>query len=104
MNKQDKEGARKQLARRALWGVIQTHGKMKEYLKVGFKNHPSVSSEYVRFLIQNASVGRVERLETQFASLKDRTQSVDEVARSALRKGETALNRADEAKKIAQKK
>ena len=77
---------------------------MKEYLKVGFKNHPSVSSEYVRFLIQNASVGRVERLETQFASLKDRTQSVDEVARSALRKGETAPNRADEAKKIAQKK
>ena len=91
------------MARRALWGVIQTYGKMKEYLRVGFKNHPSVSSEYVRFLIQNTSVGRVEKLETKFASLKDRTQSVNEVARSAFRKGETALNRADEAKKIAKK-
>ena len=103
VDKQDKEGARKQLAKRALWGVIQTHGKMREYLKVGFKNHPSISSEYVRFLIQKASVGRVEKLETQCASLRDRVQGVEETARSALRKGETALNRADEAKKLAKK-
>ena len=77
---------------------------MREYLRVGFKNHPSISSEYVRFLIQHASVGKVDRLESQFNSFKDRIQAIDEVARSALRKGETALNRADEAKKIAQKK
>ena len=104
VDKQDKPGARKQLAKRALWGIIQTHGKMREYLRVGFKNHPSISSEYVRFLIQNASVGKVDRLETQLNSLKDRVQTIDDVARSALRKGETALNRADEAKKLAQKK
>ena len=103
VDKQDKDRARKQLAKRALWGVIQTHGKMKEYLKVGFKNHPSISSEYVRFLIQHASIGRVERLEAQNTSLKDRVQAVDELARAAMRKGETALNRAEEAKKLAKK-
>ena len=97
VDKQDKEGARKQLAKRALWSVIQTHGKMKEYLKVGFKNHPSVSSEYVRFLIQNASVGKVDRLETQVTSMRDRVQTEDEVTSSVLRKGETTLNLADEA-------
>ena len=103
VDKQDKEGARKLLARRTLWGVIQTHGKMREYMKIGFKNHPSISSEYVRFLIQNASVGRVIRLENQYGQVKERLQSIDDLAKAAMRKGETALNRAEEAKRLSKK-
>ena len=83
--------------------MIQTHGKMRKYIKVGFKNHPSVSSEYVRFLIQHASIGRVEKLEIQSNSLNDKLGTVDQLSRAAMRKGETALNRAEEAKRLAKK-
>ena len=92
------------LARRALWGVLQTQMKMKEYIRIGIKNHPSISSEYVRFLIQKASLGRVARLEKENQALREQLKEVESVAREAKRKGETALNRADEAKKLAAKK
>ena len=49
VDKNNESKSRKTLARRALWGVLQTHMKMKEYLKVGIKNHHSISSEYVAF-------------------------------------------------------
>lgn len=72
VDKSDVGESRKVLARRVLWGILQTHAKMKEYLSVGFKNHPSVSSEYVRFLVQNASVGRVTKLEQENKDLKEK--------------------------------
>ena len=78
--------------------------KMKEYLRVGIKNHPSISSEYVRFLIQNSGVGKVAKLQSENAILRSKLTEVETIARDAKRKGETALNRADEAKKLCAKK
>ena len=104
VDKNDELKSRKTLARRALWGVLQTHIKMKEYLKVGIKNHPSISSEYVRFLIQKSAVGKVEKLSKENEALRTRLTEVESLAREAKRKGETALNRADEAKKLCAKK
>ena len=59
-----------------------------------------MSSENVRFLIQYVFVGKVERLESHFASLKDEVTTVNELSRAAMRKGETALDRVEEAKKL----
>ena len=101
--KSNAEKSKRVLARRALWGVLQTHMKMKEYIRIGIKNHPSISSEYVRFLIQKASLGRVSRLEAEYRALKEQVRKIESVAKEAKRKGETALNRADEAKKLAAK-
>lgn len=53
----------KLLAKRVLWGILQTHQKMKEYTSIGFKNHPSIRSKYVQFLIQNANIGKMVKLE-----------------------------------------
>ena len=103
IDKSDELKSRKTLARRALWGVLQTHMRMKEYLRVGIKNHPSISSEYVRFLIQKSAVGKVEKLQSQNAMLESRLTEVETIAKEAKRKGETALNRADEAKKLCTK-
>ena len=101
--KSNAEKSKRVLARRTLWGVLQTHMKMKEYIRIGIKNHPSISSEYVRFLIQKASLGRVARLENENKLLKDQLKEVEGMAKEAKRKGETAMNRADETKRIAQK-
>ena len=69
VDKNNKNRPRKQLARRTLWIIIQTHNKMQEYLKAIFKNHVSISVEYASIFIQNASIGRVMNLETQNAQL-----------------------------------
>ena len=54
--KSDEVWSRKVLA---LWRILQTYSKMKEYPSIGFKNHPSISLEYARFLVQNTSLERV---------------------------------------------
>ena len=104
VDRKDELSSRKTLARRVLWGVLQTHIKMREFIKVGFKNHHTVSSEYVRFLIQKSNIGKVAKLENKVAVVESRVSEVEVAAREAKRKGETALNRADEAKKLCQKK
>ena len=54
---------------------------MKEYLKYGFKNHPSISSEYVRFLIKNSGMGKIIKLEAENKVLKENLATVDELAK-----------------------
>ena len=96
--------SRKVLAKRALWGVLKTHAKMMEYTRIGFKNHPLISSVYVRFLIKNASIGRVIKLEAENMSLKSKIKEVETLAKEARKQSDLAMNRADEAKKAAAKK
>ena len=104
MDKSDAVGFRKLLAKRALWGVIKTHAKMAEYTRIGFKNHPHISSVCVRYLIKHAGIGKVIKLEAEVVALKERLREVEALAREIKRKADTAMNRADEAKKLAAKK
>jgi hypothetical protein len=45
------------------WATFQTHDVMSEYLTYKFKNHPSISSEYVRFLASNSGIEAVVKQE-----------------------------------------
>ena len=104
VDRKDELNSRKTLACRAVLRVLQTHMKMKEFIKVGFKNHHVVSSEYVQFLVQKSNIGKVAKLENKTSVLESRVSEAKDVAREAKRKGETALNWADEAKKLCKKK
>jgi hypothetical protein len=59
---------------RILYGMLKVHDVMAEYLKLEIKNHPSVSSEYVKFLASHASFKDVQvlkkRLETMEKEVK----------------------------------
>jgi hypothetical protein len=54
--------------------MLKVHDVMAEYLKLEIKNHPSVSSEYVKFLASHASFKDVQvlkkRLETMEKEVK----------------------------------
>lgn len=76
--KNDELKSRKVLARRDLWGFLQTHVKMREYTRVGIKNHPSISLEYFRFLIQKASLGRVAKLEAENRLLRTQIDELEQ--------------------------
>ena len=77
---------------------------MREYKRIEFKNHPTISFEYVCFLVKNAIVGGVTCLEAENKLLKDKLLEVEAIAKNAMKKGETALNRADKVKNLVENK
>ena len=87
-----------------LWGTFATHQVMRDYMKHGIENHPSISSEYVRFLVANAGLNKMEVLVEDVkkvkANVKDLTKSIKTVEKTAT----TASNKADQAFKEAKKK
>ena len=63
--------------------------------------HRCVSSMF-NFL-QHASVGRVKKLESENKALNVKFETLETLAKGAMTKGETALNCADEDKKLVKK-
>ena len=57
-----------------LYGTLRTHDVMTEYSKARFKNHPSVSSEYIRFLSTNSGFESLKTLEDKVEQLKTSAQ------------------------------
>jgi hypothetical protein len=45
-----------------LWATFQTHDAVAECFSVNFKNHSSISSEYVKFLASNSGMEAVGQL------------------------------------------
>ena len=58
----------------------------------------------MRFFIQHGNAGRVNKLEGETKSLQAQVTEALNQTKAAMKKGETALNRADEAKKLCAKK
>ena len=80
------------------WGTLCTHGVMQEYSKFGIANRPSISSEYVKFLvIQNGErdAGDNEKIDDLIA----RIESTDKIARAAKSAAASASNGLDQLKK-----
>ena len=93
----------KHTALAVLWGTLCTHGVMQEYTKYGIAHHPSISSEYVKFLvIQNGEKesGSNERID----ELESKIESTDKIARAAKSAAASASNGLDQLKKQLNKK
>ena len=93
-----------QLATDALWGTLRTIGVMQDYLRHGIENHPAISAEYVRFLVTNSPLGMVSKFDLQLKSLNEKLEEVSAQAKAAQSSAGTAMNKALEAKKAADKK
>ena len=72
---------------------------MREYIDLKFANHPSISSEYIKFLCHNTSYelveslqGKVKTLETEFKDYKAKFTAMSKTIN-------TSTQKADEAKK-----
>lgn len=91
------------LACGVLWGTFATHEVMKEYLKHGIENHPSISSEYVRFLVANSGMTKLDKAVKDMtkvqSEMKEFTKSLKTVEKTAT----TASNKADQALTAAKK-
>jgi hypothetical protein len=81
-----------------LWASFQMHNGIAEYLTLKFKNHPSILSEYVKFLASNLII---EALGQLMDGLKQMGTEVKEVVRnilSAMKGGLTTCNKVEKVK------
>jgi methyl-accepting chemotaxis protein len=78
-----------------LWGVFQTHDKMEEFNKLNFADHPSIASEYTKFLATNAGHDSVEALAASVTSLTSDVSTLKTQLAEARRRADTASTKAD---------
>jgi hypothetical protein len=67
--------------------LLRTPQVMADYRKLQFKNHPSMSSEHIKFIATNMGLESIQRLDAKVeaveVSLKAMTKSVQEAVNSA---------------------
>ena len=81
-----------------LWGTVATHGVMQDYTKYGIAHHPSISSEYVKFLViqhGESDTGALDKV----VELETKLDSVEKIAKAAKSSAATANNSIDQMKK-----
>ena len=87
----------------SLWATFSTHQVMRDYLRLSFENHPSISAEYTRFLVAHAGVSKVEKAMKGVDALTTLVASLEKKIETAEKKATTASSKADEAVKLAKK-
>ena len=87
-----------------LWGTFATHMVMKEYVKHGIENHPSIAAEYVRFLVANSGLARLEVVEKRVLKLEEGVNGIMKKLEALKKVADSALTKATEAHSLAKKK
>ena len=86
-----------------LYGTFSTHQVMREYSKYGIENHPSVSSEYVRFLVANSGLSKIESLSQKCDKMSTEVKEAKGTASAAQKAANTAANKTDVLEKAVAK-
>jgi methyl-accepting chemotaxis protein len=72
---------------------------MKRYKEAGFKDDPTIASEYVKFLAANSGTDAVEKVSNRMTSVETELKEAAKLARNAGTSASTASNKVDEVKK-----
>ena len=91
------------MAAGVLWGTFATHQVMRDYMRHGIENHPSISSEYVRFLVANAGLSKIAALEKKTQAMSDELKEIKRQLVASQKAATTASNKADKALELAKK-
>jgi hypothetical protein len=82
-----------------LWAVFRTHDQMAGFEDANFENHPSIASEFVKFLATNTGIEGMGVLQEEVATLKSKLKEAEKQATLASGKADKASSTADVAKK-----
>jgi hypothetical protein len=91
-------GSNDVIVKQIFWAVIRSQDIMARYKNSGFKNGPSVSSEYVKFLIMNTGMESIDKLEKKQGSLEERVHTLGKEFKVCEVKSSSASNGASTAK------
>ena len=84
-----------------LWAIFRTHQVMDEFLKFGFGAHPSVSSQYLSFLVDSRGRDADQnnsKFSKSLSKLEDKVDAVEKVAKEARSSAGTTANGLDQLK------
>lgn len=84
-----------------MFAAFKTHDVMAVYISHKFENHPSVSTEYVKFLATNSGSEKVVKLTETVELIKGKAVAVLDEAKAATKKSDVASSKyADMAKEM----
>ena len=95
---------KKTMAVGVIWATLATHQVLKEYMAHGIENHPSIASEYVRFLVAHSGLTRLDKLEARVGKLEENMKKVLVDSAYGRKIADQALTKAVEAMKEAKKR
>jgi hypothetical protein len=82
-----------------LWSAFKTHDAMAAFENANFEDHPSISSEYVKFLAMNSGFEALEEVTGQLKVMKDHLKDMQGGLKQADKKAENAVSFCDSNKK-----
>jgi outer membrane murein-binding lipoprotein Lpp len=85
-------GRNDMIAQQIFWAVIRSQDIMSRFKDKAFKNDPTVSSEYVKFLIMNSGMDIVDKLLMKVAALEEKVATMIKDVKVAEAKSSTASN------------
>jgi hypothetical protein len=83
-----------QLAALVWYGVTQTLDLMAEFARLGYKNHPTIAGEYIKFIVQNNNSEAASTFDTQMEALEDRFKKAETHIKTATTQASGAGNKA----------
>jgi hypothetical protein len=66
-----------------LWSAFKTHDAMATFENANFEDHPSISSEYVKFLAMNSGFEALEIVSGKLKSLQDQAKEFQSSVKQA---------------------
>jgi len=85
-----------------IWGTFATHQVLRDYQKHGISNHPSIASEYVRFLVNNCGAVKIAALDKRCLTLETSVKDLIKLTATLEKKVDSLSNKADDAKRKAE--
>ena len=79
-------GDNESICAQVLWGVFKTHDVMLEYKRYKFKNHPSIASEYVKFLASNSGNDLIDKVSSRVGTVETKMKELSTTVGSAQNK------------------
>ena len=86
-------------AAHVLYASFRTLDMMSVFKKFKYKNHPCISSEFVKFMASNSGMDSVKKLEVRVKTLELELKEARDKAKTQLAKADTASNKAEQATK-----
>ena len=87
---------KKAMAVNVLWATLSTHQIIKEYTSHGIENHPSIASEYVRFLVANSGLSKLDKMEKKLVAAEKEIVDMKKEVKEARRIADKSTTRLDD--------
>jgi hypothetical protein len=81
-----------QVCQRVIWGVLKAHDIMADFKKHGYKHHPAIASELVKFLTINTSFELLKQMSLKVTTMERGISELKKSMAGALKVANTASN------------